>query len=390
MSIPTLIQQMQPFIQHHWEMRGYKEVTEVQKQTIPLIMNGMDLIVESPTGTGKTLAYLLPLLNQVDPTVGDVQIVILAPTRELVMQIYNEALFFTKESSIQSVVLLGGADINRQIEKLKKRPQIVIGTPGRILELADKKKLKLHTVRTLVIDEADQLFHKNFIELVQGIIKKTLKERQLLIFSATIPNQIVETAKGFMKEVQVLRIKESKNRVNHFYIICESRKKLESLRKIAHIQEVQKAIVFVAESKNMDYMLSKLQYMNIPFVALSGESTKLERERAIRSFRENRVPILVTTDVAARGLDFANVTHVIHLDLPENVDQYIHRSGRTGRMGNSGTVVSIITENETGRLRSFAKQLKVQLQEKILYKGKFADPITKNQSIAAKKPTKTS
>lgn len=372
----VLLTQFKPFINQNWTDQNFVSFTSVQEQAIPTIVEGSDVIVESPTGTGKTLAYLLPLLDKIEQNSSQIQTLVLAPTRELVMQIHQEINKFTKGSLIRSAAFIGGADIKRQMEKLKKHPQIVVGTPGRILELVEANKMKLHGTKSIVIDEADQMLQLGFIDTVKAVIKKTLRERQLLFFSATIPTRVEELGFEMMKEPKVIRIETQAAKssiVEHYYIVSDQRDKIDVLRRIANLKDLKKAIIFVAETKKFEELVSKLRFKGLSLEYLHGESKKVEREQVIRKFRENRVPMLLTTDVSSRGLDFQNVSHVIHFDLPEEIEKYVHRSGRTGRMGKSGVVISIVTERETGRIKSFANNLGINISEKILYGGELSN-----------------
>lgn len=370
----AIIESLKPFIQAVWQKTGFKELTPIQREAIPVIKDGKDLIAESPTGSGKTLAYLLPIIEQIRTESNQIQALILSPTRELAMQILEEVKKWTEGSGIRSASFIGGADIKRQMEKLKSHPQIVVGTPGRILELANAKKMKLHEVKTIVIDEADQLLQIDFADAVKNIVKRTLKESQLLFFSATMPKQVESIGDEFMNEPALIKIEANKGiqaKVEHSYIVCEKREKIDILRRIANLKELKKAMVFINESNKFEEIEAKLRYKGLKLEVLHGETRKTERERIIKQFREDRFPLLLTTDLASRGLDFAEVTHIIHFDLPEEYEKYLHRSGRTGRMGAAGNVISIITNREIGRLTAFSKKAGVPFQQKHLYKGKL-------------------
>lgn len=370
----AIIESLKPFIQAVWQKTGFKELTPIQREAIPVIKDGKDLIAESPTGSGKTLAYLLPIIEQIRTESNQIQALILSPTRELAMQILEEVKKWTEGSGIRSASFIGGADIKRQMEKLKSHPQIVVGTPGRILELANAKKMKLHEVKTIVIDEADQLLQTDFADAVKNIVKRTLKEMQLLFFSATMPKQVEFIGDELMNEPALIKIEANKGiqaKVEHSYIVCEKREKIDILRRIANLKELKKAMVFINESNKFEEIAAKLRYKGLKLEVLHGETRKTERERIIKQFREDRFPLLLTTDLASRGLDFAEVTHIIHFDLPEEYEKYLHRSGRTGRMGAAGNVISIITNREIGRLTAFSKKAGVPFQQKHLYKGKL-------------------
>lgn len=371
-----IVASLQPFLQEAWKKAGFKQLTAIQEKAIPLIHEGKDIIAESATGTGKTLAYVIPLLERIQPENKNAQAVILAPTRELVMQIAQVIQTFTHGTEISSASFIGGADMKRQIERLKKHPQIIVGTPGRIKELIQAKKLKMHEVKSIVVDEADQILQQNLLGTIQDIIKTTLKSRQLLFFSATIPQKVEELGKEWMKELQVIRISQKdlpRSQVDHIYFVCDRRDKVEELRKIVKMDQ-GKYMAFVSDSINLEELSQKLGYKGIRVGVLQGSAWKTERETVLRNFREGKLQLLLTTDLAARGLDIQEVTHVIHYDLPDDLESYIHRSGRTGRMGREGTVISIITDREVGKIHKLSKSLGVPIIKKELYGGGIIDP----------------
>ncbi|MGG2092416.1 DEAD/DEAH box helicase [Bacillus sp. S13(2024)] len=380
-----MIKEMQPFLLQAWEKAGFKEFTEIQKQAIPTILEGQDVIAESPTGTGKTLAYLLPLLHKINPEVKQPQVVILAPTRELVMQIHEEVQKFTAGTEISGASLIGGVDIKRQVEKLKKHPRVIVGSPGRILELIRMKKLKMHEVQTIVFDEFDQIVKQKMIDAVSDVIKSTMRDRQVVFFSATMTKDAEEVARDFAVEPQMIRVKrtETKSLVEHMYIVCERREKNEYIRRIMHTGDV-KAVAFLNDPFRLDEIAEKLKFRKMKAAALHAEANKQEREATMRAFRQGKVEILLATDIAARGLDIDDLTHVIHLELPDTLDQYIHRSGRTGRMGKEGTVVSLVTPQEEKKLLQFAKKLGIQFNKQEMFKGSFVE--SKPKTPKKKKP----
>lgn len=363
------------FLRQAWDKHKFGELTAIQQQAIPAILSGKDIIAESPTGTGKTLAYLLPLLQRLEAGKKDIQAVILAPTRELVMQIHQQIQNFTAGSELTGAAFIGGADIKRQIEKLKQHPQIAVGTPGRILELVKAKKMKMHEVKSIVIDEADQILELGIMGTVQDVIKTTLKDRQLMFFSATISDKVKSFGEQVMKQPEFIRISRQDmppSQVIHMYVVCERRDKIDILRRIMKMQQL-KAIAFVNGTGGFTELVAKLEYKGIPLKVLHGELDKTEREAIIKNFRAGKFPLLLATDVAARGLDFPDLSHVVNFDLPDTADQYVHRAGRTGRMGAAGTVISIITPHQENVLQKFSRQLGIPISRKYLFKGEFVD-----------------
>ncbi|MFT4413981.1 DEAD/DEAH box helicase [Fredinandcohnia humi] len=389
MSNWSQLENMKPFIQKVWQESGFEAPTSIQEKSIPAILEGKDVICESPTGTGKTLSYLLPVLNKLDETKSGIQVVILAPSRELVMQIFDEVRKWTKGTKIVSASFIGGANIKKQVEKLKERPQIVIGTTGRIVELIKMKKMKMHEVSTLIVDEADQLVSNEHLGNVQSIIKATLRDRQILFFSATISEHTEKVAKSLMNNAEIIRIKEtiSHENTSHIYIVSEQRDKIDALRKIMYT-EPDKAIAFVKSLEKVEEVEAKLTYNGMEVAVLAGESKKLERQQSLKNFRAGKVPLLLTTDVAARGLDIPDVTYVIHFDFPKTTSQYLHRSGRTGRMGKKGVVISIVNAREESFLKKMGHELGITFTKKELYGGKIVDAREeKKEPYRPKKPS---
>lgn len=369
-----VIEFSKPYLQDAWKQSGFQAPTKIQEKAIPLIIEGKDVICESPTGTGKTLAYLLPIIEKLDESKQSIQTVILAPSRELVMQIFDEVRKWTKGTKIVSAAFLGGANVKKQVEKLKDRPQIVIGTTGRIVELIKMKKMKMHEVKTIVVDEADQLVSPEHIGNVQSIIKSTLKDRQVVFFSATISPQIEKIAKEIMQQPETIRVTEKidQSKVDHIYVVSEQRDKIDTLRRVMHTKP-KRVIAFVKSLEKLEEIESKLDYHGIGFAILAGEAKKQERQQAMKNFRAGKIPLLITTDVAARGLDIQDVSLVIHFDFPKTTEQYTHRSGRTGRMGKEGTVLSIVNARELSFLKKMGHDLGITFTEKQLHGGKLVD-----------------
>jgi ATP-dependent RNA helicase DeaD len=361
------------------EERGIKEPTEVQAEAIPAVLAGKDLLAQSQTGTGKTLAYLLPVLQKLDPLSKHLQAVILVPTRELGMQIMLEIEKLTPGTGLLAQVLIGGASIARQTEKLRQHPQLVVGTPGRIVELLKVRKLTMHYVKTVVVDEVDQVFELGSSQEVDMILKGALRDRQILFFSATIPDAVRQTADRWMHEPHLIAVnpgQRTAESLEHMYLTCDNREKIDTLRRYIRMANPKAAIVFVNETDSISEALAKLKYIGMSIEAIYGELDKQERARVMKGFREGRFQLLLATDVAARGLDIEGLTHVVNLEPPLDADHYIHRAGRTGRMGRSGTVVSIVTPKELFIMDKFSKQLGVTIEPKAMYEGKLIDPKT--------------
>ncbi|OCA83083.1 RNA helicase [Bacillus sp. FJAT-27225] len=364
-----------PFISTVWERSDFKQPTAIQEAAIPAILEGRDIIAESPTGTGKTLAYLLPVLEKIDSSGLALQAVVLASSQELIMQVYQEFQKWSEGSGIRGAAFIGGANVKRQLEKLKKKPHIAFGTPGRMNELIKQKKLKMHEVKAIVLDEGDQLLVREHFGQVQDIVKSALKERQVVLFSATMKPETEELAKNLTEDPEVIRIKKDTSipdgKVEHIYFSCEPREKMLLLEKIARLENT-KTLAFINDITEIPVITAKLQFKDLSVGLLHSELDKTVRQRAVKDFRDGKINMLVATDVAARGLDIQGVTHVVHVDFPRDIEQYIHRSGRTGRMGADGTVISLVTEREERELKVFARKLDISVEKRIFYKGTIA------------------
>ncbi|GAA0321703.1 DEAD/DEAH box helicase [Bacillus carboniphilus] len=372
----SLIDQLKPFIQEAWNKQGFSEPTPIQEQAIPVVLEGKDLIAQSPTGTGKTLAYLLPLLQSVEAEKPHIQAVVLASSHELVMQIFGEIQEWSTGSGIKAASFIGGANIKRQIEKLKKRPQIIVGTPGRVLELIKQKKIKMHEVKTMVIDEGDQLLVPEHMQTVRGIVDSALKDRQVVLFSATLTDKTEELAKGLMNKAEIVKVNEAPKLtgdVEHIYFVCDPREKVDLIGKLMRTNP-EKVLAFANDIGEVNVVASKLQFEGQDLGVLHSDTNKQDREAAVRNIRSGKTNLLLATDVAARGLDIKGLTHVLHLDLSKDVHQYIHRSGRTGRLGSAGgTVVSFVPSNQERDLKRLARDAGVELHKKTFYGGKIVE-----------------
>lgn len=357
---------------------GIIKPTEIQQKVIPLAIDNKDLVGQSGTGTGKTLAFLLPLFMKLDASKKEMQAIILAPTHELAMQIHNEICTLSQNSGakLTSVPIIGEANINRQIERLKEKPHIIVGSPGRILELIKRKKISAHTIKTIVVDEGDKLLDSNNIETVKAVIKTTLKERQIMIFSATIPNKTLETAKEFMKEPEIIKV-DSKEVINedieHYYFVCDERDKIVLLRKLVHALKPEKALVFINRSYDIAKTASRLTYHKLKAEGLHGTKHKEERKRVLQDFRLGKLQLLVASDIAARGLDIKGVSHVFNLEVPEDPKDYLHRAGRTGRAGKRGVAITIATEREEKLIKAIGRAYKIKIEEKDIFNGQIID-----------------
>jgi superfamily II DNA/RNA helicase len=353
------------------------EPTSVQKAAIPVALKNLDLLATAATGSGKTLAYLLPAFARIDETSKELNTLILAPTHELVVQINAVIKRLAKNSEvpIRSTTILGNVNIKRQLEALKAKPQIIVGTPGRVLELIQMKKLKAHQVKTIVIDEADKLLADSNLKTVQAIIKTTLRDRQLLAFSASLHPTTQQRAIAMMKEPTLIDLSAEVPDldIEHFCLVIERRKKIDTLRKLLHAVQPKKALVFINRNELIQEVVDKLNHHHIKAEGIFGNATKVQRKAALDAFRSGKSTVLIASDLLARGLDLPELTHVINLDLPAEVNEYIHRAGRTGRAGKHGTAISMVTENEINFLMGVERKFGIEFEVKELSRGQLID-----------------
>lgn len=369
---------MNPSLVTALEKQNITVPTGIQRKVIPEVLKNKDLIVQSETGTGKTLAYLVPVFEKLKAQERIMQVIILVPTHELAAQINRQIEHLSQNSEVKldSALIIGKVNIERQIKKLKDKPQIIVGSPGRILELIRNRKISAHTIKTIILDEADRLMDENNIDGVKAVIKTTLKERQIMMFSATILPETVKRAKEIMKEPEFIKAEGKAtvpDTIEHMYFVAEQRDKIEVLRKLIRIINPQKAIVFSSKGDEIDVIVSKLRYHGLNAAGIHGQNVKQERKRIIDGFRSGKLQILVATDIAARGLDIEGITHVFNMNAPEEPDGYLHRAGRTGRNGNEGVAVSIVEKNELQLLKNYCKALKINIIQKKMYMGKISD-----------------
>ncbi|OME83921.1 DEAD/DEAH box helicase [Paenibacillus sp. FSL A5-0031] len=353
---------------------GIIEPTDVQANTIPILLGGSDVSARSQTGTGKTLAYLLPLLQKLNSHSSAIQAIILAPTQELAMQIVRVAEVYAEPLNIRVQQLIGGAALKRQVEKLKLRPQLVIGTPGRIHELLKLRKLKLNDVKNVVVDEADQVFQLGSTKEVEIILHSVGKEHQIAFFSATYPDQMARFEGRWMKNperIQVTPEHTVSQTIDNYFIVSDKRDKTDTARRLVRLLNPASALLFLNDTDNISNWESKLSYEGFTVEALYGDADKQRRAATLTRFREGRCQLLLATDVAARGLDIEGLPLVIQLDPASDADHYVHRAGRTGRMGRPGTVVSIVTPQELFIMEKFRKQLGIELTERTMFRGKL-------------------
>jgi ATP-dependent RNA helicase DeaD len=351
----------------HLENLGFTNPTNIQAQAIPLLLEGRDVVGQSQTGTGKTAAYSLPILEQIDPQISDVQALILTPTRELAQQVAEAIKDFSAiDRKLYILTVYGGQSIERQIRSLERGVQIVVGTPGRVIDLLDRKKLNIEQLRFAVLDEADEMLSMGFIDDVKKILQKTPKTRQTACFSATMPREIRELVNQFLKSpvtVSVEQPQASPSKIEqHVYMVPRGWSKLKALQPILEIESPESAIIFVRTKQTAAELTSKLQEAGQSADEYHGDLSQIQRERLVQRFRDGKIRLVVATDIAARGLDIENLSHVINYDLPDNAETYIHRIGRTGRAGKTGTAIALVEPIDRRALRQIERRLKQTLE----------------------------
>lgn len=353
--------------------------TQIQSKVIKLALEGKDIIGQSETGSGKTLAYLLPIIQNIDTSERTLQCIILSPTHELAIQINNQIKRLAKNSNLdlRSAPIIGTASIKRQIDNLKEKPHIVVGSTGRMLELIRQRKLRPHTVKTIVLDEGDRLLDDNNIAGVKAVIKTTLKsQRQMMLFSATVSDRVLETANEIMKTPEVIQVNKNEvvnSKIEHLYVESEFRDKFETLRKLVAATKPKKAIVFINKSEEIELTTSKLKHHKLTADAIYGSSSKEDRKNAMNKIASGKIQLLVSSDLSSRGLNIEGVTHIFNLDLPPTSKEYIHRVGRTARGDNDGTAISIVSSSDLPIIRSYQRDLNIEINEKILSHGELID-----------------
>ncbi len=342
------------------------EPTPIQVAALPVLSTGKDAYLHAETGTGKTLAYLLPLFSRLDTDLAATQIVIVAPTHELAIQIQRQCCDLAQNAGwpVRVLLLIGGTSTERQIDKLKKKPHVVVGSPGRIGELIAKGKLKTQHVRSIVIDEADRLLNEESMQSIHAIINTTPPNRQLVFASATLDTDVTRIIKTLSPEVVMLQAGAAavNENITHLYLICEERDKPDELRKLLHALEPERAMVFVHRNDVAERIAAKLEHHHIPVADINAALHKQDRKHAMDGFRSGEIRVLIASDVAARGLDIKGVTHVFNFDAPTLSKAYLHRVGRTGRAGQKGLAISLVTEIEARVIRHYQEELGINMQ----------------------------
>ncbi len=353
---------------------GYENPMPVQEEVIPYLLgNNNDVVALAQTGTGKTAAYGLPVLQKVDTTNNDVQALILSPTRELCLQIADDLKEYSKYiDGLHVLAVYGGASIETQIRQLKRGVQVIVATPGRLVDLMDRGVAKLQNVRNVVLDEADEMLNMGFTDSIDAIFEGVPEDRNTLLFSATMSKEIERISKNYLhdaKEIVVGSRNEGAEKVNHIYYLVHAKDKYNALKRVADYYPEIYAIIFCRTRMETQEIADKLIQDGYNAESLHGELSQAQRDLTMQKFRQHRVQLLVATDVAARGLDVDNLTHVINYGLPDDIESYTHRSGRTGRAGKAGTSICIIHLREKSKVKAIEKQIQKKFIPGVLPTG---------------------
>ena len=343
---------------------GFDEATPIQKESIPLALEGKDVLGQAQTGTGKTGAFGIPLIEKVAGQDG-VQSLILAPTRELAMQVAESLRAFATGQNVQIVTVFGGMPIDRQIKSLKKGPQIVVGTPGRVIDHLNRRTLKTNTIHTLILDEADEMMNMGFIDDMKFIMDKIpAAQRQTMLFSATMPKAIQTLVQQFMKSPEIVKTMNnemSDPQIDEYYTIVKELEKFDTFTNFLDVHQPELAIVFGRTKRRVDELTSALISKGYKAEGLHGDITQAKRLEVLKKFKNDQLDILVATDVAARGLDISGVSHVYNFDIPQDTESYTHRIGRTGRAGKKGVAITFVNPIEMDYIRQIEQANKRQM-----------------------------
>ena len=349
------------------KLKGFEEPTEIQRKVIPLILeNKIDIIGQAQTGTGKTAAFALPILEKLHTKVGHLQALVLVPTRELAIQVSEEFNSLHGNKIIHAAPIYGGQSYDTQLHHLRKGVDVVVGTPGRVLDLLNRKNFSVNKISFLVLDEADEMLNMGFIDDIENILSRTPKERRTFLFSATMPERILRLTKKYMMNTEVVRTKHSGQTMeltDQIYYEVKESNKLDALCRIIDTTQNFFGLVFCRTKNDVDFVSSKLADRDYDVEGLHGDITQSVREKILKQFRNKKINVLIATDVAARGLDIEELTHVINYALPQDAESYLHRIGRTGRAGKAGTAITFMTPEEHRKLMYIKKSTQTEIRK---------------------------
>jgi ATP-dependent RNA helicase DeaD len=355
-----------PEVKKGIEELGFTDLFPIQAQAIMPLLEGKDVIGQAQTGTGKTAAFGIPMVERVNPKNKQVQGLVLAPTRELAIQVAERISRFSRYSSLKVLPVYGGESINKQINALRRGVHIVVGTPGRLIDHLKRGTLNLSSTKVVVLDEADRMLDMGFIDDINYILSRVPKERQLSLFSATIDDSVMNVCHRYMTNPEKILVSKDEialTQLNQYYMVVNSRDKLEYLLNILKRNNMEKAIIFCNTRRSTDWLAHKLNRNGYNTKSLHGGFTQAQRDHVTNAFRNGKLKILIATDVAARGLDIQGITHIINYDVPLDAPVYFHRIGRTARMGNDGTAITLVGYGEIPDLNKIKTLTKTNIEE---------------------------
>ena len=355
-----------PEVKKGIEELGFTDLFPIQAQAIIPLLEGKDVIGQAQTGTGKTAAFGIPMVERVNPNINRVQGLVLAPTRELAIQVAQRISRFSRYSSLKVLPVYGGEPINKQIRALDRGVHIVVGTPGRLIDHLKRGTLNLSSTKVVVLDEADRMLDMGFIDDIRYILSRVPEDRQLSLFSATIDQSVMNVCHRYMKNPEKILVSKDEialTQLNQYYMVVNPRNKLEYLLGILKRNNIGKAIIFCNTRRGTDWLAHKLNGYGYDAKPLHGGFTQAQRDRVSNSFRNGNLKMLIATDVAARGLDIQGITHIINYDIPLDALVYFHRIGRTARMGNDGTAITLVGYGEMAELHKIKTLTKTNIEE---------------------------
>jgi len=340
---------------------GFEEATKIQELAIPIALRGKDLIGQAQTGTGKTAAFGLPLLEKIQPANSAIQGLVITPTRELAVQVAEELNSLGKYKNIRALPIYGGQDIERQIRALKSKPQVIVATPGRLMDHMRRKLIRLQELLMVVLDEADEMLNMGFREDIETILAEVPVQRQTMLFSATMPRPILDLAQQFMQEPEFIQIKATEVTVSNteqYYYQVHENEKFDALCRVLDLHSPESSIIFARTKRRVDELLEGLVKRGYSAEAIHGDLTQARRDTVMRNFKNGNTELLVATDVAARGLDIGSVTHIYNFDIPQDPESYVHRIGRTGRIGRAGLAATMVLPRELDHLELIERSIR--------------------------------
>ncbi len=347
---------------------GFEEPSQIQAAIIPTLMSGNDAIGQAQTGTGKTLAFGAPMISILKKSKGKVAGLVLAPTRELAVQVCDELTRIAHKTNLRIIPVFGGAPIDRQLRALKEGVDIVVGTPGRVIDLIDRKRLMVEDIEFFVLDEADEMLNMGFIEDVETILSHATSDRQTMLFSATMPQAIKNLTKRFLKpdaqHISVKKVSLTVDTVDQFYFEIKQKDRFETLCRILDATNHSSMLIFCNTKRNVDQLTDHLKGRGYDVEGMHGDINQAQRMKTLAKFKDGSIEFLVATDVAARGIDVENISHVINYDLPQDLEAYVHRIGRTGRAGRKGTAFSLVTPREYRDIKDIEKMTHSKIRRK--------------------------